>query len=494
MLKQQHQLFASVFALADAVVIAGVAMVAWVFRVEARGELYPQSWENYIKEPLLLVAIPVGLMALKGFGLYRPRRDKLIIGEVGQIAKAAAVATVGVIATLWVFGADIIVNSENVAVFPYEPGGRWLTNVDAARVQLPAFGVLFFLGLSAHRVILRLTLRQLRDRGWNQRTVAIIGSGRLAQSVVTRLAANSWTGLSATYLIDHHADRDEQPSPAVGLPVLGGIADLEQILTDAPVDGVYIALPQHAAALLPELLDRLERFAIDVRIVPDFTPRYVARHMIVSELEGMPVISYRECPTHGVGGISKRALDIFGSIVGLIIFAPLILLIAIAIRVTSPGRAIFKQRRVGLGGEVFKIYKFRTMYVRKQTEGSPDSGWTTRDDPRITRLGSFLRRTSLDELPQLVNVLQGRMSLVGPRPERPELIETFKKDRRRYMLRQHVKAGMTGWAQVNGLRGDTCLRKRLQYDLFYVKNWSLRFDIRILFETIFRGFVHRNAH
>jgi exopolysaccharide biosynthesis polyprenyl glycosylphosphotransferase len=195
--------------------------------------------------------------------------------------------------------------------------------------------------------------------------------------------------------------------------------------------------------------------------------------------------------------VTKRALDIAGSIASMLLFAPVFAAIALVIRFTSPGPIIFKQRRVSLGVKTFKIYKFRTMY-HIQDEDDPwahlKDKWTERNDPRITPIGRWLRRTSLDELPQLLNVLKGQMSLVGPRPERPELVARFREDWRGYMLRQHVKAGMTGWAQVNGLRGDTSIKKRLQYDLFYVRHWSFWFDLRILWLTVFRGFVHRNAH
>jgi Undecaprenyl-phosphate glucose phosphotransferase len=278
--------------------------------------------------------------------------------------------------------------------------------------------------------------------------------------------------------------------------VRGGLEELEETLRSNRVDAVYLALPNAQAAAVPSVLQRLERFAVDVRIVPDVHPKFVPQSMVVNELDGMPILSYRENPSQGLGGLSKRALDILGSVLGLIVFSPVFLAIAIAVRMTSPGPVIFKQRRVSLGTRTFKIYKFRTMYQVSDEEhpwAALKSGWTQRDDPRITTVGRWLRKTSLDELPQLINVLKGQMSLVGPRPERPELIEKFREDWRGYMLRQHVKAGITGWAQVNGLRGDTSLRKRIQYDLFYVRHWSLGFDLRILWLTVFRGFVHRNA-
>jgi exopolysaccharide biosynthesis polyprenyl glycosylphosphotransferase len=248
------------------------------------------------------------------------------------------------------------------------------------------------------------------------------------------------------------------------------------------------------AAILPDLLRRLERHAVDVRIVPDVHPRYLPQSMAVSELEGMPILSYRECPITGLGGFTKRLLDIAGALAGLLLFGPLMLACAAAVRVSGPGPVLFSQDRVSLGGQTFRILKFRTMRHAADEAAERASAWTGRDDPRVTPVGRLLRRTSLDELPQLLNVLRGDMSLVGPRPERPELVARFRDDWRGYMIRQQVKAGMTGWAQVHGLRGDTGLKKRLQYDLFYIRHWSLGLDLRILWMTLFRGFLHPNAH
>jgi exopolysaccharide biosynthesis polyprenyl glycosylphosphotransferase len=277
--------------------------------------------------------------------------------------------------------------------------------------------------------------------------------------------------------------------------VKGGLADLEEILTKDKPDAVYVALPGSRASQLSQVLAALDKHPVDVRIVPDVSPRYVAQSMSVNELDGMPILSYRETPHHGLGGVTKRILDVMGAIAAMVIFGPVMLIVAGLVRLSGPGPVIFKQRRVSIGGQVFDIYKFRTMFhVQDETAEPTGARWTERDDPRVTPIGKWLRKTSLDELPQLFNVLIGDMSLVGPRPERPELIERFREDWRGYMLRQHVKAGMTGWAQVNGHRGQSSLKKRLQYDLFYVKNWSVGFDLKILWLTVFRGFVHRNAH
>jgi Undecaprenyl-phosphate glucose phosphotransferase len=369
--------------------------------------------------------------------------------------------------------------------------------VEGARLQVVLLAAALPLFLGVHRAAFRAGLRAVRRRGRNLRHVAVVGVGRLGQIVYRTLGRNSWTGINVAYFISHHPQTNRKM--CLDRPVHGGLDDLERILETHRVDAVYLAVPNAQAAAVPQALLTLEKFAVDVRIVPDVHPKFVPQSMVVNELDGMPILSYRECPSSGLGGFTKRTVDVIGASVGLLLFGPLILLIAAIVRLTSPGPVIFKQKRVSLGAKVFKIYKFRTMYhVEDELDAARYAHlrerWTERGDPRITPVGRWLRRTSLDELPQLLNVLKGQMSLVGPRPERPELIARFREDWRGYMLRQHVKAGMTGWAQVNGLRGATSLRKRIQYDLFYVRHWSLWFDLRILWLTVFRGFVHRNAH
>ncbi|MEM7755487.1 MAG: undecaprenyl-phosphate glucose phosphotransferase [Planctomycetota bacterium] len=489
-LKQQHQTFAALMAVADAAVIATASYVAWFIRVSASGEPLPAAWESWFKQPLVLFTVPLTLIALSLCSLYKPRRDKRLVEEFLHIARASMFATGALIIALWSVGNDLIVTGPDNAWWVGQITDAWAPDVAPARIQIPAFGLVVFLMLVAHRSVFRLTLRYLRSRGWNIRHVAVVGVGRLGQIAARTLERNSWAGLSVAYFVSHH-DRNSRLD-CLGRDVHGGLADLEAVLEEHPVDAVYLAVPQRHAGRVPELLRRLERFAVDVRIVPDVAPRYLPSPMAVSELDGMPILTCRECPTNGLGGITKRALDVAGAAVAIVLFAPLMALIALLVRISGPGRVIFKQRRVGLNGETFKIYKFRTMAAVPSDDDEVQ--WTKRNDPRITPIGRFLRQTSLDELPQLVNVLQGRMSLVGPRPERPELVMQFREDWRGYMLRQHVKAGMTGWAQVNGLRGDTSLKKRLQYDLFYIRNWSLLFDVRILLMTFIAGFVHRNAH
>lgn len=490
MVKQRHQLFVTLLATSDAVVILTAALAARALRGPLHDGIWPSSLDEIREGPahFSIVAFAIAWMWL--FGLYSPRRDRSLWSETAQVIKASLAAVGTLIVTLWLLGDSLISNSP--------------TALELLKIQLGALAVLLPVLVGLHRTVFRLALRSIRRRGWNLRHVAIIGTGRLGQITLRTLERNSWTGINVAYFVGHHDTSHRKQ--CLGKPVLGGLSELEHLLESRRVDAVYLAIPNARAAIVSGVIRTLERFAVDVRIIPDVPPRYQTQTMNLSELDGMPILSLRESPLYGLGGFTKRALDIAGSAIGLLLLSPFLGCIALAVRLSGPGPVVFKQRRVSLGGEEFNIYKFRTMaHVDDEPQATtgPEAArsrhevpadWTRRNDPRITPIGSILRRTSLDELPQLLNVLKGEMSLVGPRPERPELIRRFRDDWRGYMLRQHVKAGMTGWAQVNGLRGQTSLKKRLQYDLFYIRHWSIWFDLRILWLTLFRGFVHRNAH
>ncbi len=566
MLKQRHQLFVFLLSAADAAVATLACYTAWsVRRLSIEGYFPPLTDAggvvNWLREPLVLLALPILILSMWGFGLYRPRRDGALMGECAQTFKASVVTSVCLIVLMWAGGEQFLGGWAGQATTTYRG-----VEVDAARLQLSTLAAVLPLMLIIQRMAFRLVLRALRRRGRNLRHVMIVGTGRLGRITCRTLDRNSWTGIHVSHFLYHgenlpSARLGEMPAPrtanirlahtsgnrlkpvpargkseqslAEGVrrnsehrvhdrPVLGGLADLEDVIESTLPDAVYLALPSKCASVIPGILRRLERYAVDVKIIPDVHPRYMPQSMVVGELEGMPILSIRENPMMGMPGIVKSCVDIIGAVVAIIVFSPLMIAAALAVRLSSPGPVIFKQRRVSIGGEVFNIYKFRTMFhVQDEEQNEEQNGeqsaephqarsddklasttlsepdgpkWTTRDDPRVTRVGRLLRRSSLDELPQLFNVLVGDMSLVGPRPERPELIERFRDDWRGYMLRQHVKAGITGWAQVNGLRGDTSLRKRLQLDLFYIRHWSLGFDLRILWLTLFRGFINRNAH
>jgi len=483
MLKQRHQLFVTLFACTDAVSAAGACALAWWIRRSQFGG-FEFGLETYLQDSMTVLVIPILAIAMFGMGLYRPRRDQALFGEVIQVVKAALVAMVLIIVLVWVSGGQRLPVEQ--AVGPVLPNAVF---TGPFRYQIFVLALLLPSAISIQRLAVRLSLREMRRRGRNTRHVAVLGIGRLGQITARTLERNAWTGIRVAYFISHHEQTNR--TECIQKSIKGGTKELELILEKYPVDAIYLAIPNAMSPQLPQILQRLERFAVDVRLIPDVRLKYLPQSMAVSALEGMPILSYRESPLSGFGGVLKRAIDIIGSLVGLTVFLPVFLGIAALVKCTSSGPVIFRQRRVSLAGDTFWIYKFRSM--TNQPQGA-DATWTAQDDPRVTSVGSWLRRTSLDEIPQLLNVLRGDMSLVGPRPERPELIDRFRDDWRGYMIRQHVKAGMTGWAQVNGLRGNTSLRKRLQYDLFYIRHWSILFDLRILMMTIIRGFVHKNAY
>jgi Undecaprenyl-phosphate glucose phosphotransferase len=481
-LRQQHRFFRNLLIAADAILIIVATVLAYSLRFYFLDEWFPpRGVHRYANHAVpFLIAMPLIIGSMMSSGLYQARRDQRFFLEAVAILKAVAIGLMLTVAAT-TLARDVLYEGRNLS-----------------SLQWGVFGLTTCTLLLAWRYSFRTALRKIRSRGWNLRHVAIIGCGRLGQVVANTLRRNSWTGISPKYFISHHPITSR--TTCLDLPVKGGLNDLEKILDAGEISGVILAVPVRMTAELPGLMSRLEKFSLDVRIVPDMNPKYLPVNMAVNELDGMPILSLRESPLAGWGRFVKRAVDIVGALIALVIFAIPMGIIALLVHLSGKGPVIFRQDRMSLNGQQFQLFKFRTMR-HVDTEQQPTleenqgtNGWTERGDARITPLGKFLRRSSLDELPQLINVLLGEMSLVGPRPERPELIQQFRDDWRGYMLRQNVKAGMTGWAQVNGLRGQTSLRKRLQYDLFYIRNWSLMFDLRILWITLFRGFVHPNAH
>jgi len=336
------------------------------------------------------------------------------------------------------------------------------------------------------RFFLRSVLRYLRSRGYNLRSVLIVGTGRTAQALLHRIRRNAWTGMRIQGLV---SATPQAPGRVIhGVPVLGSIHEIEDLVTMHDVQQVFIALPLPGQIDIEQVLQALADSFVAVRIVPDH--EFLVDQNVTTDFDGLSVVSLWENHLSGWNALSKRALDVGVGGAAFLILSPLFAIIAAAIRCIDGGPVLYVQARMGHDGRVFPMLKFRTM----RNDSEDDTRFTQPDDDRCTRLGRFLRRTSMDELPQLLNVLWGHMSLVGPRPERPIFIERFRRSYPRYMLRHKVKAGMTGWAQVNGWRGATSLKKRLQYDLYYLHNWSLGFDLKILFLTLLRGRAQRNAY
>lgn len=355
-----------------------------------------------------------------------------------------------------------------------------------SRLGLGLFWALDTLGLIGGRRVLWALLKWARRRGLNYGRALIIGSGRTARQVAETLEKNSWTGLEVVGFVD---DPDlAAPTPG---PLLGSLAKLPQIIAEQNIDHVFIALPLKQYGRLLEIYRLLGDVLVEVQLVPAL-PSLAGMRLNMLEMDGTVFVGCRQSPHYGVARLAKRVVDLVVGSLALIIFAPIMGILAILIKLSSPGPVLYRQVRVGLGGRPFTMLKFRTM--RQDAEALTGPIWARPNDDRCTPIGRFMRRWSLDELPQLFNVLAGQMSLVGPRPERSFFVEQFRRQLPGYYQRHQVKAGMTGWAQVHGWRGRTSLRRRIQCDLYYITHWSLWLDLKILAMTLWRGFRHKNAY
>lgn len=468
MLKQHSQGVLGLLVLADACAVACAWLLSYWIRFHShllpvdplKG--VPPLGDKYI--PLLPVVILAHLLIFNRLRLYRPKRDQTVLGETRDIVRAFIVATVAIVVVDYLFG-----ESHKVS--------RWFVLV-YAMVGTTCFALF--------RGTVRVILRLLRSRGFNRRTAAIVGSGRTAQRLLEALKNNSWTGMETLYFVDDRMPGE--PNEVRELPIYGPLSELRTILEEFPVDSVFVALPTDEADQLDDVLNALELSMADVRLVPEINPHFAMRPD-VSTLDNVPILSLRQTPLYGWSAIVKRAFDLGVGAICLMIAAVPMLAIAILIKLSSPGPVLYRQRRVGFDGREFHMCKFRTMRADAEKDGPV---WSKKSDGRRTWFGAFLRRTSLDELPNLFNVLAGEMSLVGPRPERPEFIEQFKAEIPKYMLRHKMKAGMTGFAQIRGYRGETSLKKRIQHDVHYIRHWSLMLDVRILLATVFGVWFSRH--
>ena len=332
-------------------------------------------------------------------------------------------------------------------------------------------------------------LRKIRALGFNVRQVLIAGTGNLALSVAEKISLHPEYGFNVIGFLTAHTE--EINSKLGGVRVLGSLNEISAAIHKYRIDQLFIALPLKAHDEMEALLDSLNEETVDIKIVPDFI-KFMNLQSGVEDLDGLPIVGLSESPLYGWNTVVKRMSDIIFSSIFIIVSSPLLILLAILIKFESAGPIIYRQERVGLDGNIFEMFKFRSMQVGAEDETGPI--WASKGDDRRTRLGSFLRKTSIDELPQLFNVLMGDMSLVGPRPEREVFVEEFKKSIPKYMLRLKMKAGLTGWAQVNGWRGNTSLDKRIEFDLYYIKHWSLLLDLKIIFMTLWKGFINPHAY
>ena len=465
MVKQRNMLMQVLLRLSD----LGVVAVAWVlaYGVNVVGS-HPVSfepaflWRNLL--PWASLSLVLAVLVYQRMGLYEPQRMRNLANEAFRLIEAAVV--------VW--------------MITYVIAG-FSTSGHVSRRLMVVFLASWIALAVADRLAARLVLRWFRRRGWNMRYAAIVGAGRLAQRLYQVINQNPWTGIQILYFVD-----DARTNRKIfGLDVVGPRSQIGSLLAARSVDIVFVALPANQQKEIEAVLSDLAMTNVNVQVVADMLSFHFLRHD-VTQLGDLPVIELTHSPQHGWHSLLKRVLDVLGSILAILVFAIPMAFIAVAIKVSGRGPIIYRQTRSSWSGKPFTILKFRTMVDHAEGRGKVEG--TQPHDRRVTPVGRLLRRTSLDELPQFFNILAGQMSLVGPRPERPELIADFLRVIPRYALRHQVKAGLTGWAQVHGFRGQTSLRKRLQYDLYYINNWSLWLDLWILAQTALRGFVHPNAY
>ena len=466
MLKQKRQLFEFLFIAADLVAVTCAWFVAYWVRFYT--DLIPVEkgvppFENYTSMVLFIWLI--WAFVFRRMGLYRPMRGVRRMREVWMLLNANAFAVVLLISTTYLFREKSIPFSR--LVFGY----FWLTATLFTVIQ---------------RATLRVMLREVRRRGYNLRYLLIVGAGKVAGDIVSRIRMHREIGIQLLGCLSKEGGEKKGPK---GIPVVGCYSDLGAILKERDIDQVIIALPLEDGHCLQDIMPVVSDSTVDVKIVPDLY-QFVSLGGTIEEFEGLPVLGLQASPLDGISLFAKRAFDLGLASVLLLLISPVMALIALLVKCTSRGPIFYHQKRVSVDGSSFSIMKFRTMYTDAEKDGPQ---WSTKGDNRATPLGKFLRTYSLDELPQLINVLRGEMSIVGPRPERPIFIEEFRRRIPRYMLRHKVPAGMTGWAQVHGWRGDTSIDKRIEYDLYYIENWSLLLDFKIVFLTLFKGFKDTNA-
>lgn len=429
----------------DAGIIGAAYFFSWYLRfksgffVQDAGVLPAKTYFS-----ALFLIIPGYLLLYSIFQLYMPRRVKSYRKELMDIIRANGIGFMIFILVLY-----------------------FIKQEHFSRQMLCIF---FFINISlefASRYLIRTILWKMRKQGLNQKHILMIGESQMAEQYMDRLRENPKWG----YQVFAHLKDEEK---------------LERILEGNELDEVVIALRAEDYGKLERIVDVCEKAGVHTKMIPDFG-NVISTRPYIEDVQGIPVIHVRRVPLNIMRNrAAKRAVDLIGATVAIILFSPVVLLTVLVVALTEEGSVIYRQERVGLHNQVFYMYKFRSMIM--QDEEKEKAEWSTRNDPRITPVGKLIRRTSIDELPQLFNVLKGEMSLVGPRPERPQFVQKFRDEIPRYMVKHQVRPGMTGWAQINGYRGNTSIEKRIEYDLYYIENWTMVFDMKILILTIFKGF------
>ncbi len=467
MIKDNQKYFNRLHLLIDALVIAGSYMLSWYLKFEgpfADKTKGAHSMGFYFSA--LYFVVPGYIILYYMNRMYTPKRTQSVETEIINVCKANAMGALAFMVAL--------------TAFKIQDFSRGLIFI--------FFCANIILTLSV-RFLIRYMLRAFRKKGYNLKYILLVGYSRAAEEYINRINANPQWGYVIRGILDDHVPRG---TTYRGAKVIGTIENLMGILPVSMLDEIAVTLSLSDYDHLEEIVSLCEKSGVHTKFIPDYNS-LIPNRPYTEDLMGLPLINIRYVPlSNTLNAFAKRIVDIVGSFCGIVVLSPLLIVIACIVKATSKGPVIFKQERVGLHNKTFHMYKFRTM--RMQEPGEEKKGWTTKDDPRVTKVGKFLRKTSIDELPQLFNILRGDMSIVGPRPERPQFVEKFKEEIPRYMIKHQVRPGLTGWAQVNGYRGDTSIRRRIDFDLYYIENWTMGFDFKIMFLTIFKGFINENAY
>lgn len=456
MIKENQRVLNQINVITDGLSVFCTLLLAfWVrFYLLPGGEISVPFREYVI---LGAVLIPIYLFSYASFGLYESFRRKRLYQELGRLL------TVNIL--------DMFLLQSFLFAFKEVHFSRW---------TLIIFFLLNTAALGGKRILLRMLLRYYRQRGYNLKHVLIVGTGPMARRYLNKIRTNKELGYQAIGYVSDDADGWR------GLVYLGGYQDLNRILEKFSPDEVVAAIPAEDFTKTPLVISACEKAGVKLSIIP-FYAEYMPTNPEFDDLDGLPLLNIRHIPLDNWGNaFMKRAMDIVGSLVLIVLTSPIMLIAAIGVRLSSPGPIIFSQERVGRNKKTFRMYKFRSMRVNDRQ----DTGWSRDKDDRKTAFGSFIRKFSIDELPQFFNVLKGDMSLVGPRPEVPFYVEQFREEIPLYMVKHQVRPGITGWAQVNGLRGDTSIKDRIEHDIYYIEHWTVFFDIEILFMTLFKGIVN----
>ena len=467
MIKDNQRLFNRLHVVLDGIVTAASYFISYEIKFEsvfADRSILHLPFETYMMAIPFLV--PAYLFFYNQFSLYNSKRVSGRKRELLNIINANLIGMISFIVVLFI-----------------------INQPDFSRTMILIFFATNVFLETLVRNVIRYLLRFIRKKGYNLKYVLLVGYSKSAEAYINRIRVNPQWGYVIRGILD---DRVAAGTTYKGVKVLGRIGNLDVILPENKLDEIAITLSLDEYGKLERIVNLCEKSGVHTKFIPDYN-RVIPSKPYMEDLDGLPIINIRHVPlTNTLNIIAKRAVDIVGSIMMIIVFSPIMLISAIAIKCTSKGPVIFKQERVGLHNKTFQMYKFRSMEIQKPQ--AEEKCWTVPNDPRVTKVGKILRRTSMDELPQLFNIIRGDMSIVGPRPERPQFVEKFKEEIPRYMVKHQVRPGLTGWAQVNGLRGDTSIMKRVEYYIYYIENWTMGFDFKIMFLTVFRGFVNKNAY